>query len=117
MDKLSIDEIINHCNRQVSSMEERCGKATLENSDISSSFIKEYWEHRQVAQYLEEFKALKEKSVAKKPILRLCGDCQRDCIDCDRYEDRCPNCNGGLYVESGKPNEYCPTCGQKLDWE
>ncbi len=57
-----------------------------------------------------------EKQIPKKPLLRLCGDCQRDCVDCDRYEDRCPTCNGGLYVESGKPYEYCPNCGQKLDW-
>lgn len=65
---------------------------------------------------IEEFKALKEKVEPKKVALRLCGDCQRGCIDCDRYEDRCPTCNGGLYVESGENHEYCPNCGQKLDW-
>lgn len=65
---------------------------------------------------IEEFKALKEKAEPKKVALRLCGDCQRGCVDCDRYEDRCPACNGGLYVESGKNHEYCPNCGQKLDW-
>lgn len=65
---------------------------------------------------VEEFKALKEKAEPKKPLLRLCGDCQRGCVNCDRYEDKCPTCNGGLYVESGKPHEYCPHCGQKLDW-
>ena len=64
---------------------------------------------------MEELKTLKEKSVAKKPLLRLCGDCQRDCTYCDRYEDRCPTCNGGLYVESGKPHEHCPHCGQAID--
>ncbi len=57
-----------------------------------------------------------EKQIPKKPLLRMCGDCQKDCVDCDRYEDRCPNCNGGLYADSGKLYEYCPNCGQKLDW-
>lgn len=66
---------------------------------------------------VEEIKTLKEKNVAKKPLLRLCGVCRRCCVDCDRYEDRCPTCRGGLYVESGKPHEHCPHCGQKLDWQ
>lgn len=70
-----------------------------------------------LGQKMDDIKALKEKSVAKKPLLRLCVDCQRGCVDCDRYEDRCPTCNGGLYVESGKPHEHCPHCGQKLDWQ
>lgn len=58
-----------------------------------------------------------EKQIPKKPLKRLCGDCQRDCINCDRYEDRCPNCNGSLYIECGEPHKHCPHCGQKIDWE
>lgn len=64
---------------------------------------------------VEEFKSLKEKAEPKKPLLRLCGNCQKDCDDCDRYEDRCPNCNGSLYVECGEPHKNCPHCGQALD--
>lgn len=50
---------------------------------------------------IEEFKALKEKSVAKKP----------------RWHGHyfCPNCNSIVYVNGGK-DIYCPKCGQKLDW-
>ena len=58
-----------------------------------------------------------EKQIAKKPLLRLCDNCQVVmCISCDRNVDRCPSCNGDLYVESGLPYKYCPKCGQALDW-
>lgn len=57
-----------------------------------------------------------EKQIPKKPLLRFCGECQRDCSNCERYEDRCPNCNGGLYVECSSNHQYCPNCGQRLDW-
>ena len=63
---------------------------------------------------VEVLRIAMNKQVAKTPLLSLCGDCQKDCIDCDRYEDRCPNCNSGLYNESGKSYKFCPTCGQKL---
>ena len=63
---------------------------------------------------IEEFKALKEKSVAKKPTP----------IDYEKYIDVvqnakflrgacwCPNCKHT--VRSGA---YCDDCGQKLDWD
>ena len=56
---------------------------------------------------IEEFKALKEKSVAKKPYI----------LPINREEDftYCPNCktNGVLVTPS---YVYCTKCGQKLDW-
>lgn len=54
MNKLTIGEIIEHCKRKIARYEQLNGIKTLENADISNSFIKEYWEHRQVAEYLEE---------------------------------------------------------------
>lgn len=56
MNKLTIDEIIEHCKRKTARYEQLNGIKTLENSDISNNFIKEYWEHRQVAEYLEELR-------------------------------------------------------------
>ncbi len=47
---------------------------------------------------IEEFKTLKEKSVAK---------------EMDRYY--CPICRH--YFEDGEAHNYCPECGQKLDWQ
>ena len=64
----------------------------------------------------EECMAAVEKQRAKKPLLRLCGDCQKGCINCDRDKDKCPTCNGSLYIECGKSYKYCPSCGQRLDW-
>ena len=56
MERLTIDEIIEHCKRKTEKYEYLNGANKLENSDISFSFIKEYWEHRQVKEYLEELK-------------------------------------------------------------
>lgn len=95
---------------------ERAIESSIENYNLYREYKAKFQEYEAIGT-VEEFKALKEKSEPKKPLLRLCGDCQRDCIDCDRYEDRCPTCNGGLYIESGKPHEHCPHCGQKLDWQ
>lgn len=83
--------------------------------EMAISALEEVQQYRELGT-VEELREAREKQRAKKPLLRLCGDCHRDCVDCDRYEDRCPNCNGGLYVECGKPHEYCPNCGQAIDW-
>ena len=58
---------------------------------------------------VEEFKALKEKSVAKK-------------VTDDISLFRCPSCGSGEieeFYETGSSNKhnYCPDCGQKLDWQ
>ena len=56
MERLTVDEIIEHCKRKTEKYEYLNGANKLENSDISLNFIKEYWEHRQVKEYLEELK-------------------------------------------------------------
>lgn len=60
MERLSIDEVIAHCNRQIRDYERLNGKTELENADISLNFIKQYWEHRQVAEWLRELKTYKD---------------------------------------------------------
>lgn len=60
MERLTIDEVIAHCNRQTRDYERLNGKAELENADISLNFIKQYWEHRQVAEWLVELKTYKD---------------------------------------------------------
>ena len=74
-----------------------CGNVVLDVKEM----------YRQLNEYLkigtvEEFKALKEKAEPKKP--RWHG------------HNFCPCCDGIVYVNGGRGN-YCPTCGQKLDWE
>jgi hypothetical protein len=56
MDKLTIDEIIGHCERKTEQYERLFGKERLETTPLISSTIKEYWEHRQVAEYLRKLK-------------------------------------------------------------
>ena len=60
MDRLTIDEVIEHCKRTTAKYENLNGINTLETADISLSFIKEYWEHRQVKEYLEELKRYRD---------------------------------------------------------
>ena len=60
MERLTIDEVIEHCKRTTSRYENLNGINTLETADISLTFIKEYWEHRQVKEYLEELKRYRD---------------------------------------------------------
>lgn len=56
MGKLTIDEIIDHCERKTELYERMVGKERLETTPLNSSVIKEYWEHKQVAEYLKKLK-------------------------------------------------------------
>lgn len=56
MERLTIDEIIRHCERKTELYEQMVGKERLETTPLNSSVIKEYWEHKQVAEYLKKFK-------------------------------------------------------------
>lgn len=56
MEKLTIDEIIGHCERKTEQYERLFGKECLETTPLISSVIKEYWEHKQVAEYLKKLK-------------------------------------------------------------
>lgn len=56
MEKLTIDEIIDHCERKTELYEQMVGKERLETTPLISSTIKEYWEHKQVAGYLKKLK-------------------------------------------------------------
>lgn len=56
MEKLTIDEIIGHCERKTEQYERFYKREYLETMPLTSSAIKEYWEHKQVAEYLKKFK-------------------------------------------------------------
>lgn len=120
MQRLSIDEVIAHCNRHTESMESHSGRSRLEETPVGNSDImKQYWEHRQVAEWLEElkqykeigtvenFKALKEKSVPKKVKE----------IHCDEYY--CPACGSENNCSDTHTvgDKFCPECGQAIKIE
>ena len=56
MGKLTIDEIIGHCERKTEQYERFYKREYLETMPLTSSAIKEYWEHRQVVEYLRKLK-------------------------------------------------------------
>lgn len=56
MERLTIDEIIEHCDRKTSMYEKACDIKYLETTTMNNP-IKEYWEHKQVAEYLRKLKA------------------------------------------------------------
>lgn len=58
MERLTIDEIIEHCERKTRMYEKACDIKYLETTMNNST--KEYWEHKQVAEYLRKFKDCKD---------------------------------------------------------
>ena len=56
MERLSIEEVIGHCKRHTDRAEARNSKTLLERGDMTPVSMKEYWEHRQVAEWLTELK-------------------------------------------------------------
>ncbi len=60
-ERLSIDEIIERYEERVSVLEDIFGKEKIAQMPIQDTVIaKEYWEHKQVAAYLRELKAIRE---------------------------------------------------------
>ena len=59
MERLTIDEIIEHCDRKTRIYEKACGVKYLE-TEVMGNGIKEYWEHKQVAEYLKKLKEYKD---------------------------------------------------------
>lgn len=58
MERLTINEIIEHCDRKTRMYEKACDIKYLETTMNNST--KEYWEHKQVAEYLRKLKAYED---------------------------------------------------------
>lgn len=72
MEKLTIDEIIRHCKRKTEQYERFHEREYLEAMPLTSSVMKEYWEHRQVAEYLRR---LKNYEGLEGRLNKIYGDC------------------------------------------
>lgn len=59
MERLTIDEIIEHCDRKTGMYEKACDVKYIETAFMGNG-IKEYWEHKQVAEYLKKLKEYKD---------------------------------------------------------
>lgn len=76
MERLTIDEIIEHCDRKTGMYEKACDIKYLETTTMNNP-IKEYWEHKQVAEYLRKLKAyesLEEQGRLLKPPCKIGDD-------------------------------------------
>lgn len=76
--------------------------------DLMDKVIEELTEYRAIGT-VEELKVLKEKNEPKK-------------VADDISFFKCPSCGSGEieeFYETGGSNKhnYCPKCGQKLDWQ
>lgn len=80
MERLTIDEIIEHCDRKTGMYEKACDVKYLETAFMGNG-IKEYWEHKQVAGYLRKLKAY-EDAEDQGLLLRL--PCNKVWFICDK---------------------------------
>lgn len=86
MERLTIDEIIEHCDRKTEMYEKACDIKYLETT-VMNNPIKEYWEHKQVAEYLRKLKTYENLEEQGRLIKLPCkvgdtvwdNDCGRPC--------------------------------------
>lgn len=71
MERLTIDEIIEHCNRKTEMYEKACDIKYLETA-VMGNGIKEYWEHKQVAKYLRQLKDYEDLEEQEKLVKLPC---------------------------------------------
>ena len=73
MDRLTIDEIIEHCDRKTGMYEKACDVKYLETA-VMGNRIKEYWEHKQVSEYLRKLKDYEDLEEQGRIIKLPCKD-------------------------------------------
>lgn len=73
MERLTIDEIIEHCGRKTGMYEKACDVKYLETA-VMGNGIKEYWEHKQVAEYLRKLKEYEDLEEQGRLIKLPCKD-------------------------------------------
>lgn len=124
MERLTIDEIIEHCDRKTGMYEKACDVKYLETA-VMGNGIKEYWEHKQVAEYLKKLKEYESLEEQGRLIKLPCK--VGDTVYCifNRYTkctfnneefDEC-SCQGCEYdCDSKKENYVQEMWAYSLDW-
>lgn len=79
---------------------------------VAISALEEIQQYRALGT-VEELQAAREKQKAKKILKRKCN---RGCVGCNDYANRCPTCKETVDNNSMIEYPYCPNCGQALDW-
>lgn len=73
MERLTIDEIIAHCDRKTEMYEKTCDVKYLETT-VMNNPIKEYWEHKQVAECLRKLKDYEDLEEQSRLVKLPCKD-------------------------------------------
>lgn len=73
MERLTIDEIIAHCDRKTEMYEKTCDVKHLETA-VMNNPIKEYWEHKQVAECLRKLKDYEDLEEQSRLVKLPCKD-------------------------------------------
>lgn len=73
MERLTIDEIIEHCDKKTGMYEKTCDVKYLETA-VMGNGIKKYWEHKQVAEYLRKLKEYEDLEEQGRLIKLPCKD-------------------------------------------
>lgn len=94
MERLTIDEIIGHCERKTEQYERVFGKECLEATPLTTSVVKEYWEHKQVAEYLKklkEYEGLEKQGIVIKLPVKDDTAGHRECVHINStcYHENC----------------------------
>lgn len=107
MNRLTIDEIIEHCKRKVKQFERMYNHKLdyLENEPLDN-FTKEYWEHKQVAEYLTELKQYRELE-AEDRLLKLPCKIGDDIYEIEVNADACYECKYFDQSFRSEPDGYC----------
>lgn len=101
MERLTMYEVIEHCKRKVQKIEAMFRKEHLEsdNCGVADLIQNEYWEHRQVAEWLEQLKAYKDAEeqglLLRLPcpigttVYAVVKECEGDACECYHTCDTC----------------------------
>ena len=123
MERLTIDEIIQHCENKTFLYETVGRNIDFETTELTDA-IKEYWEHKQVKEYLEELKRyryLEEQGLLLRlpckvgtSVYMVAQDCGGDTLDCMRGDcEGCPYLYS--FVEENKFETYmCDDIGKTV---
>lgn len=93
MERLTIEEILDHCKRKTEMYERNVKADYLDTAPMINS-VKEYWEHKQVAEYLEELIKYRELEAQERLVKLPCKIGEKvyipRCIEECKYDFECP---------------------------
>lgn len=119
MVRLTIEEVIAHCERKIEVQEQIMQKEMLETLPLENSWIKEYWEHRQVREWLLELQKIRKQSPIGTDHVKH-GNWGKPFNWGGLNNFRCSHCDKTVVFDKFTTQchyDYCPHCGARMDGE